>query len=50
MNMLHYQILVSITHGKTQKSPIKATNLKYHLQHGIKNLNYLMDFILYQIF
>ena len=25
-------------------------NLKYQLQHGMKNLNYLMDHILYQIF
>ena len=25
-------------------------NLKYQLQHGVKNLNYLMDHILYQIF
>ena len=25
-------------------------NLKYHLQHGIINLNYQMDHILYQIF
>ena len=25
-------------------------NLKYQLQHGIKNLNYLMDHIVYQIF
>ena len=25
-------------------------NLKYHLRHGMKSLNYLMDHILYQIF
>ena len=25
-------------------------NLKYHVLHGMKNLNYLMDPILYQIF
>ena len=25
-------------------------NLKYQLRHGIKNLNYLMDQFLYQIF
>ena len=25
-------------------------NLKYRLQHGMKNLNYLMDHSLYQIF
>ena len=25
-------------------------NLKYQLQHGMKNVNYLKDHILYQIF
>ena len=25
-------------------------NLKYQLRHGMKNLSYLMDHILYQIF
>ena len=38
-----YQISVSNIHGKT-------TNLKYLGQHGIKDLNYLIDDILYQIF
>ena len=28
----------------------KMINLKYQLQHGMKNLNYLMDHIMYQIF
>ena len=42
---------LSITiHGKILKSHAKIINLKYQLQHGIKNLNYLMDHILYQIF
>ena len=29
---------------------MKIINLKYQLQHGMKNFNYLMDHILYQIF
>ena len=32
------------------KSHTKTINLKYQLQHEMKNLNYLMDHILYQIF
>ena len=35
---------------KNKKSHIRTLNLKYQLQHGMKNLNYLMDHILYQIF
>ena len=35
---------------KKLKSHIKRIILKYQLQHGMKNLNYLMDHILYQIF
>ena len=35
---------------KNIKSQIRTINSKYHLQHGMKNLNYLMDHILYQIF
>ena len=35
---------------KYKKSHTKVINLKYHLQHGIKNLNHQMDRILYQIF
>ena len=31
------------------KSRTKIINSKYQLQHEIKNLNYLMDHILYQI-
>ena len=34
---------------KNIKHSYKTINLKYQLQHGIKNLNYLMDHILYQI-
>ena len=29
---------------------IRTINLRFQLQHGMKNLNYLMDYILYQIF
>ena len=32
------------------KSHTKVINLKYQLRHGMKNLNYLIDHILYQIF
>ena len=46
--MLLYQTLVVTIHGKIQKSHIKIINLKYHLRHGLKNLNYLIDHILYQ--
>ena len=31
-------------------SHIGTINLKFQLQHGTKNLNYLMDHILYHIF
>ena len=35
---------------KNIKKCIRTINLKYQLQRGMKNLNYLMDLILYQIF
>ena len=35
---------------KYKKSHAKIINLKYQLQHGMNNLNYQMDHILYQIF
>ena len=35
---------------KNIKNDTKAINLKNQLQRGIKNLSYLMDHILYQIF
>ena len=47
--MLLYQILGYTIHGKLSKSHIRTINLKYQLQHGLKDLNYLMDHILYQI-
>ena len=36
----------------TWKNIKKTTtiNLKFQLQHGMKNLNYLMDHVIYQIF
>ena len=37
--MLTYQISVYATHGKIYKHETKATNLKYQLQYGMKNLN-----------
>ena len=37
-----YQILVFTIHGKTQKAHTITMNLKYQLQHGMVNLNYLM--------
>ena len=49
INMLLYHILTCTIHGKISKSYIKTINLKYQLQHGIKDLNFLMDHILYQI-
>ena len=48
--MLLYQILGSTTHGKIQKCHTKTKNLKYQVQRGMKNWNYLMDKFLYQIF
>ena len=50
-DMQCYQILAFNTRGKIYKSHIRTINLKYQLQHGIKNSNYLMDHIIwYQIF
>ena len=46
MNILHYQFLVSTIHGKIY---IKTINLKYQLQYGMINFNYLMDHSLYQV-
>ena len=45
-----YQISVFIIHGKTLKAHTITINLKYPHQHGMINLNYQMDRILYQIF
>ena len=35
---------------KIEKSHVRIIDLKYQLQNGMENLNYLMDHILYQIF
>ena len=35
---------------KIYKSYTKTINLKCQVQHGINNLNYLMDHVLFQIF
>ena len=48
--MLLYQTLAFTIYGKIQKSHTKIISLTYQLQHGMKNLNYLMDHILYQTF
>ena len=37
-------------HGKISKSHKKTISLKYQVQFGRNNLNYLMNHILYQIF
>ena len=53
--MLFYQTLAFTIYGKiytkksNNKSQTKTMNLKYQLQHGMKNFNYLMDHILYKI-
>ena len=47
--VLLYQILVSTIHWKNVKSSYNNNNLKYLLQHGVKNLNYQMDHIQYLI-
>ena len=47
--MLPYQILSFTIHHKIWKSRIKTINLKYLLQHGMTNFNYLMGHIPYLI-
>ena len=48
--LLLYQIYLFITHGKMQKAVITTTHLKYLHPVCLKNLNYQMDHIQYQIF
>ena len=43
-------MLVFIINEKIYKKYTKATNLRYQPQHGIINLNYPIDHILYQLF
>ena len=38
-----YQVLAFTVHGKTLKGHIRIINLKYQLQHEMKNLNCLKD-------
>ena len=37
--------MYSPMHGKILKRCTKTLNVKYQLQHGMKNLSYLMDYI-----
>ena len=39
INILLYQILVFIIHGKYKKSHMKMLNLKYYLRHRTNDLN-----------
>ena len=48
--MLLYQISASAEHEKIYKSLAQTRNLKYQCQLGMINSNYLMNYILYQIF
>ena len=48
--MLHFQTFACITHRKILKNHTERINLKYQVQLGMKNLNYLMDHVLYLIF
>ena len=48
--MLLYQILAYTVYGKIQKIKTKTIELKFHLQSGKINLNYLMGHNLYRIF
>ena len=43
-------ILAFTIYGKIQKSHIRTLKLKFRLEHGVKNLNYLMNHNVYQIF
>ena len=49
-NLTLSNLSIYYTHGKTYKTHITIKNLKYLFQHGMMNLNYQMDEILYQIF
>ena len=48
--MLLYQILTFAIRVKNIKKSNQTKNVKNQFQYGTKNLNYLMDHILYQIF
>ena len=44
------QVLAFTIHGRNKKANTIRINLKYELEHGMINLNYQVDHILYQIF
>ena len=46
--MFQYEILAYSIRAKTKKVK-KTINLKHRLQRGMRNLNYQMDHILYQV-
>ena len=48
--MFLYQTLPLTIQGKIKKSDTKIINFKYQIQQGMKNLNFLMDHIHYQVF
>ena len=48
--MFRYQILASIMHGKIYKKSYKNNKFKIQLQCEMKNLNYQLSHILYQMF
>ena len=48
--MLLCQALAFNIHEKKEESHTKVMNLKHQLRHGMKSLNYLRDYILYQLF
>ena len=50
IDMLLYQIKASTVHIKIYRSLTKVMTFKYKHQHGMINLNFVMDHILYQIF
>ena len=43
-------LLINLADKINLKSHARTMNLKYHLQRGMKSLNYLIDHIMYQIF
>ena len=48
--VIAFQILAFTTHGIMLKVHTIVINFKYQHQHGMKNLHYQMDLILYQMF
>ena len=50
INTFLYQIVAYTRHEKIERSHTKTIHLQYQLQRAVKNLKYLMDHILYQVF